>query len=370
MSDLSSIERIYGRSYANLQRQIDAGMALPDFRLDERGFTNRLPPAPIAPYVQLQAERAAAERNSRLVRDALGWQQQGLANLQTYRPGGVAALQSPYYSQMSQITLADRGEAPDLMFDWRRDEAFQERRRQSRARRRAGLAAAGGAVLGAVAGGLGAESLGISTAAGIAGGAALGTGIGSAIAGSPQSLAPAIGGAAGMFAGTGKTEQTGQAKTEQAGPAQMAVPGGGPAGIPVVPGQTILPGQISPGAPPPSAPSSGPTPSPAGTPAAGGTAPSGSQGAGVGGAGGSESGGGAGVQTGIPAVSPGGMSPSGMGSMGMTSQAVGDTLERRYPGLANDTVYAEMRVQENRSYADEFMIRLDALQLADEMAVF
>lgn len=152
--------------------------------LDPMGFPliGRLPSEHIAPQMQFLAERQAAIRNERLGQSALGALyggqeqgvgalQQGLANLQSYRPGGAAALMSGMYGQMANVYTGTAGQAastylnmrqsaPDLMHFWRQQQAGEA----ARAERRAGyvqlagqlggaLIGAAGAALGGLAGG-------------------------------------------------------------------------------------------------------------------------------------------------------------------------------------------------------------------------
>lgn len=107
-------------------------------RMSDLGFSDILPRSRVAPDIQFLANRAAAERNDRLMRQALasgrrdfsaarGALMSGVENMQTYRPGGAAAMASPYYQGIANtlMTQADfnlrgaaarRQEAPDLMF--------------------------------------------------------------------------------------------------------------------------------------------------------------------------------------------------------------------------------------------------------------
>lgn len=114
--------------------------------IDEYGATDNLPVWDKAAQTQNLANRIAQRRNTRIVGDAQGILGQGLRNLQTYRPGGAAALMSPFYSQMAQVALSDRQDAPDLMHNYmnkQRDDAKRESKR-------AGRRALAGQIIGAV----------------------------------------------------------------------------------------------------------------------------------------------------------------------------------------------------------------------------
>jgi len=135
--------------------------------MSEMGYSRHLPGKRIAAQVQYQAERRAAERNQRLMEQGLaatkartteagGALQQGLGLLQSYRPGGAAALASPYYGQMASqiygqggreadIYAGMRQEAPDLMFAYR-DAA---RKSQNRMAKRGQWMSLAGSVIGA-----------------------------------------------------------------------------------------------------------------------------------------------------------------------------------------------------------------------------
>lgn len=99
---------------------------------NEFGFTSRLPPEWAAADAQFKAERKAFERNKMLEGQALATQKEGLGNLQTYRPGGASSLLSPYYSNMSNVILGMRRDAPDLMFRYREHQATKARKAAER----------------------------------------------------------------------------------------------------------------------------------------------------------------------------------------------------------------------------------------------
>lgn len=113
--------------------------------VDELGFPDqgKNPPGEIADQVQLLAERTVARRNARLDDDALAALQGGLGNLQSYRPGGAAAMASPYYSQMAQVLQNSKTSAPDLLYNSRLD----AQRKASKAARQASNMQIAGAVI-------------------------------------------------------------------------------------------------------------------------------------------------------------------------------------------------------------------------------
>lgn len=113
--------------------------------VDELGFpdSGKNPPGEIADQIQLLAERTVARRNSRLDQDALAALQGGLGQLQSYRPGGAAAMASPYYSQMAQVLQGSKTSAPDLLYNSRLD----AQRKASKASRQASNMQIAGAVI-------------------------------------------------------------------------------------------------------------------------------------------------------------------------------------------------------------------------------
>ena len=134
---------------------------------DQFGNTNQIPAWQIAPDVQYGANVVAMRRNDMLAQQG-GAQAQialnnGLQNLSSYRPGGAAALLSPYYQQQAntyfQTAMARRADAPDLMFKY--DEKV--RNNANKAAKQAGLVSAigglAGTALGALTGGAFAPNL-------------------------------------------------------------------------------------------------------------------------------------------------------------------------------------------------------------------
>jgi hypothetical protein len=89
---------------------------------DSSGFpVGGMPRGRFALDYQYEANRRAEERRRMLWGDAQQSMRQGLDLLQSYRPGGVAALASGGYSQKAQMygTEALNTSAPDLLIDWR-----------------------------------------------------------------------------------------------------------------------------------------------------------------------------------------------------------------------------------------------------------
>ena len=123
--------------------------------LDQFGFplSGRLPDGAIAAQTQLFADRQAYRWNDARARDAQMILQQGLDTLGSYRPGGVAQLTSPYYSQMAQTELQRRIVAPDLMYWDRRDAELRARKAAEKASWLSFGSQLLGTAVGAVAGG-------------------------------------------------------------------------------------------------------------------------------------------------------------------------------------------------------------------------
>lgn len=115
--------------------------------VDSLGFptSGKNPPAEIADQVQLLAERNVAQRNAGLNQDALSALQGGLGQLQSYRPGGAAAMASPYYSQMAQVLQNSQTQAPDLLYNSR----LQAQQKAKKAARQASNMQIAGAVISA-----------------------------------------------------------------------------------------------------------------------------------------------------------------------------------------------------------------------------
>ena len=97
------------------------------------GYTDILPEGDLGPHAAFEGERIAALRRDSLMQGAGNVLQQGLQSVSSYRPGGLAAATSPFYSQMAGNlqTQASMTQAPSeaLMFWWKQDEARRQRRR-------------------------------------------------------------------------------------------------------------------------------------------------------------------------------------------------------------------------------------------------
>lgn len=129
---------------------------------DEFGFTENLPMADVGPYAQHEANRIAAQRNARLGREAGAALYGGLHNLQSYRPGGAAAMASGMYGQQAATLLSMRQAAPDLMTMWRKVESDRARKDAERAALLSAGISAVGSLAGAALGGIGGIGLGVS----------------------------------------------------------------------------------------------------------------------------------------------------------------------------------------------------------------
>lgn len=100
-----------------------------------------MPDHELGPHVQFAADVARIRRNRRLEDDAFGAQQGALGLLESYRPGGAAAMASGVHSRMSDILLASRtDETPDYLFRYREHKAHEA---QKAARRASQLKAVG-----------------------------------------------------------------------------------------------------------------------------------------------------------------------------------------------------------------------------------
>jgi len=116
---------------------------------DPSGFP--VGPMPRGQYAldwQYEGNRRAEQRRQALWNDAQNVMRQGLDMLQSYRPGGSAALASGMYGQRASLygSQAMNTEAPDLLIGWRdrkQQEADAERRQAERFGRAVGLAGLG-----------------------------------------------------------------------------------------------------------------------------------------------------------------------------------------------------------------------------------
>lgn len=188
---------------------------------DELGYTEKIPQGGIAPFAQFESERIVAQRNARLMGEAVTTigdaRSNALGRMESYRPGGAAALASGIDMQagmgMANMLAASRTEAPDLLYQNRRD---RSRRAAQKARQmqyiqlavQGGLAAA--ALIPGV-GGAGALAAGL-TAAGNVGTALINKGE------SGQQQLQGTGGGASSFKQVPQTEQ--QKKQDALGGAQ------------------------------------------------------------------------------------------------------------------------------------------------------
>lgn len=125
------------------------------FKLDQYGYTPVEPGKHVAYQAQYASNAYIAARNAAIRADALHTLQSGLGNLEQYRPGGAAALASPYYSNMAQLLMNSQLEPPDLMGQVRK-ESQQNANRQARnamyAQIGQGLLTVAGAAIGGPAG--------------------------------------------------------------------------------------------------------------------------------------------------------------------------------------------------------------------------
>lgn len=225
----------------------DYSQALNGVQFDQFGFTNQLPADLIAPEVQLRANQIAAQRNDRLLTEGTANAQlalrSGLGNLASYRPGGAAALLSPYYQQMAstyfQGAVARQQEAPDLMF--RYDERMQKRA-EARAKQ-AGLVQAIGSLFGQAAGAIAGGAAGGASGA-ATGPAAIGANVASSAASLPQqgggsamSLGIPGAGGGGIVGQPVSAMQAGSGQQFTGGQKQLAPGAAGPQGGPQGGGQ-------------------------------------------------------------------------------------------------------------------------------------
>lgn len=323
--------------YNYLQHPDHAGEKEAAGRLNELGFWDTMPGANIGPEAQYESEAAVARYNQRLGYAANEAMRQGALNMQSYRPGGSAAMLSPFYQGQANTLLSMRTEAPDNTFRWRAVQAD----RAAKAARRTQLLSTGISAAAM----LGSAAIGALAPAGAAAG-----GVGAAIGGAAQGLGTALG---GYYMGQGMSATAGnassgvgyEAQSYGAGATAGYATGSGAVGQPVTaPAEsnplsaggtpTTMPAQSG-GATAPGGPSA---PSPQGGP--GGPAPQGGPG-GPEGAPGSPGGG--------PMASGGGgmQGPMGMGGGMLGSQGAmgftGQGMLNAYPqltGMPQEVAYA------------------------------
>ncbi len=115
------------------------------------------PGAPVARAYQEKANMLADQRRAARYNDAMNFLRQGAHLTESYRPGGLGALQSGIYGDLSRTSLAlgDRVEAPDLLAGWRDEEAYKARKAARRGQMISLAGQIGGSLIGAAAGALG-----------------------------------------------------------------------------------------------------------------------------------------------------------------------------------------------------------------------
>lgn len=185
---------------------------------------------------QYEADRRTEQRKQALWGDAQNVMRQGADLMQTYRPGGSAALASGIFQNRGSMygTQAMNTESPDLLMGYRerkQQEADAERKKAERLGATMGLVQAGAAVLGAATGGFGG-----ALAGGMAGMAA-----GQAVGGTNPMQQPAY--QVGQ-SGPGGSVQVGGTGGGMPGGQPGQVGGSGPGGSKRVPGQGGGPGGV------------------------------------------------------------------------------------------------------------------------------
>ena len=198
---------------------------------DEFGNTRALPGSHIALDAQYGANVVSMRRNDRLAAYGGAQAQQalrsGLGNLLAYRPGGAAAMLSPYYQQQAQqhfaTALARQQQAPYLLANYDK----QVRRSTEEAAQKAGQMQGGLSLLGMMAG-LAAGGFGggaVAGAAGAAGGNALAGAVGGVGGPVPSNLRGQTAG--GGILPDGQQLPQGEAAGGESGPGGAASPGAG-----------------------------------------------------------------------------------------------------------------------------------------------
>lgn len=184
-------KRNRGRAYDEQRAEIydDQGNLI----LDEQGYTPVMPGRYVARAAQYESERFVAKRNAQIRADALHALKGGLGLLSSYRPGGAAALTSPYFANMANVLMNSQIETPDLLANVRR---AAQASAAKRARTAQALQIAGTAV-GAIFGGPAGAAIG-----GALGSAAAPAAVPSSVT-EPASASDAYGGGPGMVADPG-----------------------------------------------------------------------------------------------------------------------------------------------------------------------
>jgi hypothetical protein len=205
-------------------------------------------PAGVALNWQDRHNQTVWNFQQRLLGASTGYLRGALGDLQRFRPGGAAALQSGVYGQLSQnlMNRAQLTQPMDLLGDYRRHEAHQARKAAKKAAMFALGGQLAGAAIGAAAGGPAGAQMGAqqgaaigTMASGEAGYAASGQPPPSGQPGGmggPGAVGGGVGGQVGMQAGMQQNgvqppPGTGQATIAPPGQAPGA-PGGAPGGIP------------------------------------------------------------------------------------------------------------------------------------------
>lgn len=127
-----------------------------DQPVDELGFTEKLPGPHQGPPTQFRSEKQVAQRNANLMKGAFGRLGAGMDLLQSYRPGGAAAMTSGLFQGQANILAGSRTQAPDLLNYTRGAQAHRARKAAKRGQKMAligGLIQGAGTVAGAAVGG-------------------------------------------------------------------------------------------------------------------------------------------------------------------------------------------------------------------------
>lgn len=120
----------YGNDQMNSAIQHSEQVPLDQVQFNSAGFPVGQygpPSARVAPAYQYLAEQNAVQRQNNYFNSALGNLGAAQRTLESYRPGGAAALQSGIYQQQAQLNyqIGTQQRAPDLLFDYRRDAGAQ-----------------------------------------------------------------------------------------------------------------------------------------------------------------------------------------------------------------------------------------------------
>jgi hypothetical protein len=175
--------RSYNQLYNTQQRaDEDRQRRLDQFQLDPNtGLVmgdQALPDADIAPEIQARQDRLMVELQQRKLKDATRMQMGALGLMQSYRPGGGAALEANVYGQAAQSMRVEAGAfmPTDLLYEVRQDAAEQARRQADRASKRgffASLVQGAATVVGGIYGGPAGAAAGAAVGGALTGGAQL-----------------------------------------------------------------------------------------------------------------------------------------------------------------------------------------------------